>query len=502
VLQDNEGGEHAIGRSIAAVEADLHFEVEQRAADPLSELGRSVTRYEDRAGDGTELKGVASLGPGVPEVLIAEDNPDMRSLLLMLLGREFRVRAARNGREALELVRESQPDLVLSDVMMPEMSGLELCAAIKQTAETRSIPVVLVTSKAEGEMKIEGLELGADDYVTKPFHPRELMARVRSLIRVVVLQKQLAVRNHELEEALTELKQAEVQLVRSERLAAVGELAAGIAHEVNNPVNFALNAVRAMRGTVNELRSVADAVCHFDGSDGERLVEQVESFQQAQEQGGAAEMADTLLELAEIVGEGLTRTHALVGDLRDFAMPGRVSEMSAGVDVEKGLRSTIQLLKHTLSSNDAAIELDIAPGVPRIVGDGSGLNQVYLNLIKNAAESFGHCGGRIEVSLVRDEEDVVLSITDDGPGISGAHLNRLFEPFFTTKPEGQGTGLGLSISQQIVASHGGALTVESEPAEGARFTIRLPIAGPPAEEPEAHDPGGAAVAEFRDPVGA
>jgi DNA-binding response OmpR family regulator len=192
---------------------------------------------------------VPELPPGTPEVLVVEDNIDMRRLLHHLVGQEFRVRLARDGREGLAAVRERAPDLVLTDVMMPEMSGTELCAAIKSDPALASVPVVLVTSKAEREMKIQGLEYGADDYVTKPFHPRELLARVRSLVRLRQAQQQLAERNallestnEELQTTMDELKEAGAQLVHAERLAAVGELAAGVAHEINNPVNFAMNA--------------------------------------------------------------------------------------------------------------------------------------------------------------------------------------------------------------------------------------------------------------------
>jgi signal transduction histidine kinase len=324
-------------------------------------------------------------------------------------------------------------------------------------------------------MKIEGLERGADDYVTKPFHPRELLARVRSLVRVRGLQKVLADRNETLERALRDLKQAEVQLVQSERLAAVGELAAGIAHEVNNPVNFALNAARAMDATVKELRDLANRVTTLDFGDTEQLAREVEELRAEQQSGRADDLAATLVELSEIVSDGLKRTHVLVRDLRDFAAASQSDERVAGCDLGKGLRSTIQLLKYGLKERNASIELDIEEGVPTICGDSGALNQVFLNLIKNAAEAFSPEGGSIRVSLHCDDGAVVVTVADDGPGIPEDARPLLFEPFFTTKAAGEGAGLGLSISRKIVVAHGGELEVSSEVDRGTRFSVRLPV---------------------------
>ena len=260
---------------------------------------------------------------------MVEDNVDMRRLLAFLVGQEYRLRVARNGREGLEAVRARVPDLVLTDVMMPEMSGTELCAALKANPELASIPVVLVTSKAEREMKIEGLELGADDYVTKPFHPRELLARVRSLVKLRRARQELAVRNallqstnEELECAMSDLKEAGAQLVHAERLAAVGELAAGVAHEINNPVNFAMNASRTLAAVAGEVQEVAAQVATIDASDPSELRKQVADLEELRERLHFDESAETLSELTGIVTEGLERTAGLVGDLREFASPG------------------------------------------------------------------------------------------------------------------------------------------------------------------------------------
>ena len=490
VLEESEAGHSkqsaVLGNSLAAMGAELEVEDagdEERFGDGLrlAELERNVERAEGAAAR-TE-SGVfvedGSVSRDAPEVLIVEDNPDMRRLLSFLIGQEFRLRVARNGREGLEKARERLPDLVLTDVMMPEMSGTELCAALKGEPRSAGVPVVLVTSKAEREMKISGLELGADDYVTKPFHPRELLARVRSLVRLRRLQAELAVRNallestnEELRSTMEELQEAGARLVQAERLAAVGELAAGVAHEVNNPVNFALNAAKTLSAYVEDIREVAGLVSTIDPSRGESLAAQIRELEELRERLRFDESAEALAELVKIVSEGLERTSRLVSELRDFAAPG--DQRRADVDIERGLRSTIQLVRHGYDQARVELEVEIAENLPRIEGDARALNQVFLNLLKNASDAFEGAGGKVHVSAREEEGDAVVEVRDDGMGIAPEIQGEIFNPFFTTKAAGRGSGLGLSMSRRIVDDHGGRIEVESEPGSGTTMRVRLP----------------------------
>jgi signal transduction histidine kinase len=494
VLTTRDGQGVALGRSLGALEAELNLEDEGAlpAAAGVSaeayrgaELARTVERWESAAGgDAPPAIGrITASDPTLadaPEVLVAEDNADMRRLLVHLLGREFRVRETRNGREALEAARERAPDLVLSDVMMPEMSGTDLCRALKGDPATRDVPFMLVTSKAEREMKIEGLELGADDYVTKPFHPRELIARVRALVRLHRLKATLAERNQALEDAnrelartVEELKSAEVSLVRAERLAAVGELAAGVAHEVNNPVNYALNALKMLRDRVDGVRRVAEGLTALDLRDPTKLAAQAEALVRLRDEIGLEETAAEVAELAQIAGDGLGRTQRLVGDLRELAGPRRGEPVS--VDLVRGVVSTVQLVRHSLERAGVRIETRVADDLPRVRGDAGALSQVILNLLKNAADVLETAGGRIEVAAFAEGADVVVEVRDDGPGVSEAVRARLFEPFVSTKEAGRGSGLGLSICHRIVSEHGGTITLEASPeGSGAVFRVRLP----------------------------
>jgi signal transduction histidine kinase len=480
VLQTDEGKSVALGNTIAAMQGELALEERNREALQLSEMRRNVER-NDFGSLASDPRDPTSPAPAdAPEVLICEDNADMRRLLSFLVGQEFRVRVAPNGRAGLELLRQRLPDLVLTDVMMPEMSGTELCQAIKSDPKSQGIPVVLVTSKAEREMKIEGLELGADDYVTKPFHPRELMARVRSLVKLRRLQEALAVQNRllastnaELQATLAELREAGVQLVRAERLAAVGELAAGVAHEVNNPMNFATNALKTLRGYVQDVQAVATRMSEIDWNDRSALDAEIAELEKLKRSLEFEDVADSLSELVDIVTEGLDRTHRLVADLRDLASPG--DGQRADVDLVRGLQTTAQLAAHNFRERQVALAFRIVDSLPPVSGDARALNQVFLNLLKNAAEALEGRGGTVSVTGRREGGFVVIEVSDDGPGIPAADLERIFEPFYSTKSAGRGTGLGLSISRRIVEEHGGTIEARSEPGAGSTFRVALPL---------------------------
>ena len=471
--------------SLAAMEAELDLEKAEATQASgelrLTEMEQHVDRREKSAETSEPAAAPARrLSESAAEILVVEDNPDMRRLLAHLIGQEYRVRTARNGREGLALVRERAPDVVLTDVMMPEMSGIELCAAIKRDPELAGVPVVLVTSKAEREMKIEGLEQGADDYITKPFHPRELLARVRSLVKLRRLQSELAIRNKllestnaELETALGELRDAGAQLVQAERLAAVGELAAGMAHEINNPLNFALNAMKALGSCVEDVRTVAAKVAGLSKQDPGALRESLRELEALRHDLSFDENVETLSELEEIVTEGLVRTSRLVGDLRDFAAPGNRS--GGQIDVARGLCSTFKLVRHVLVKAGIEIQEEIAPNLPFLEGDARSLNQVFLNLLKNAAEAMEGRKGRVEVRARAEENSVIVEIQDDGPGIAPELRDRLFEPFFTTKPAGKGTGLGLSISRRIVTELGGRIELDAGVNGGICARVTLPV---------------------------
>jgi len=255
-------------------------------------------------------------------------------------------------------------------------------------------------------------------------------------------------------------------------LAAVGELAAGVAHEVNNPVNFALNAVRMLKSHVEGLAQAVLRVRLSDVEDPSGSRGQAAELEGRQSELETAQLAQEVVELVQIATEGLERTQRLVGDLKDFADPQRAARTP--IDLARCLRSTVQLLGHSLQRAGVSVDLQIESNLPRVRGHASALSQVFLNLLKNAGEALETRGGRIGLEARREGGSVLVEIRDDGPGVAPEVQSRLFEPFVSTKDAGRGTGLGLSICHRIVTEHGGTLELRSEPGEGAVFMIRLP----------------------------
>lgn len=458
-------------------DAELSPHEADDSRERYADLARTVERWESEQNpEATKM----DRGDGRAEILVCDDNQDMRKLLRDVLEREFRVRLACNGREGLDEVHRQVPDLVLTDVMMPEMSGIELCEAIKGDSDTEGVPVVLLTSKAERDMKLEGLEKGADDYVTKPFHARELLARVRSLVRLRRLQEELAEQNDALadanaglERALRELKEAEAHIVQAERLAAVGELAAGVAHEVNNPVSFARNSVQTLVAQVAEVQSVAASIAALRSVSGDALVREVQKVGRRMEEMDFETLVSDIGELAGIVKQGLDRTGKLVGDLRDFAAPREPARHS--IQIVETIESAVQLARYSLQQAGVAVDVVVEGQIPPVVGDPQALGQVFLNLLKNAAEALDSNAGIVRVTVRRTGEQIEVAVEDDGPGVRPEAAGRLFEPFFSTKPAGKGSGLGLSICRNLAAQHGGTIEADLGFSGGGRFVVKVPI---------------------------
>lgn len=398
-------------------------------------------------------------------VLIADDEAVSLRLLERFLQKwGYEVVAARDGAEAWRLFEAEHFPLVISDWMMPEMDGLELVRRIRQCARPSYVYTILVTARSQKEDLVEGMEAGFDDFVAKPFDRDELRVRLNEGERIIRLEQTLAEQNRA-------LREAQAALVQKEKLAGVGQLAAGMAHEINNPIAYVSNNLAVLQRDVTAALEVLDK--YREGRESLRRVEpeltaEAERLEEACDLPYLCENVDRIFQASR---SGLSRVRDIVTNLRDFA---RLDEAELKeLEIETVLRSTLEMLNHELETKGIHVESRLEP-LPPLVGHAGKIGQVFFNLLLNAIQASPQ-GSTIVVRGQASGGTVVIEIEDDGCGIRPDDLPRIFEPFFTTKTVGEGKGLGLAVSFGIVRDHGGSIEVDSRVGHGSTFRVRLPL---------------------------
>ncbi len=410
-----------------------------------------------------------------PTILIVDDTPtNLRVLFDLLQSQNYRVATANDGETALSRLDVFLPDLILLDVMMPGIDGFETCQRIKANEVTQDIPIIFMTALSDTADKVKGLNLGAVDYITKPLQHEEVLARIRIQIQIKQLNQKLALRIAERDQSLQDLKKAQARLIQSEKMSSLGQLVAGIAHEVNNPINF-----------------IHGNMCHVEEYC-KSLVTMIQLYQKEfpqatpaiQQQAEALEIDYVCDDVAKLTGSmraGTERVSQLVLSLRNFS---RLDESERKVvDIHEGINSTLALLNHRLALPGEKPTINIVrdfADLPEIECYPRQFNQVIMNLINNAIDAVeASQSSEPKVSIRTDvicERWVKVAVIDNGIGISDTDKASLFDPFFTTKPVGQGTGLGLSISYQIVTEeHGGKIDCYSTVGQGTEFIVQIPV---------------------------
>ena len=402
-------------------------------------------------------------GGDAPLILVVDDTAELREFLYAILSEHYQVLAAADGAEGLRLAREHLPDLILSDVMMPELDGYEFCRRMKGDPATARIPFVLLTAKAAVSMKVEGLECGADDYLVKPFETDELLARTRSLLKLRGLHREIDQRNQELQAAVSELQTMQAQLVHSEKMTSLGQLVAGLAHEINNSINAVYNGIQPLCSRATRLEQVVLG-----------LLDAPERISDQQVRGEIADGFERISVLADVIQHGARRTARIVSDLKTFSHPG--SERPEAFDLHQALDVCLTLLSNHLKHR-ITVHKDYGE-IGAVVGPAGQINQVFMNILNNAQQAIAG-KGEITITTRKENDRVRVSIRDTGPGIAEAVRSRIFDPFFTTKAPGVGTGLGLSISYSIITGLGGSLSCSSEPGRGTEFVVSLPANSEP-----------------------
>jgi signal transduction histidine kinase len=373
-------------------------------------------------------------------ILLIEDSADMRQVLSSILCDEFRLLGAEDGAEGLVMAKKAKPDLIISDVMMPKMNGYELLAAVKADPATQDIPVVLLTAKSGDDSVEYGFSQGADDYIQKPFLPREVIARAKNLIQLRRQKERIEKQKEELKRINQTLQDAEAELVQGEKLSTIGLLAAGLAHEINNPAYSVTLSLANLEMIANEAKETQNL-----------------------------EMLSELKHYIERGHKEIDRIKKIIGTFLNYSRKNK--EGITVQDISTNINDTLLLLNHLIKKNNVRIHWDEEKSYGLVEADHASLNQVFTNLIQNAIQAHSK---NIWIDIEFHHSDFDLRVRDDGDGISMENQAHIFEAFYTTKEVGQGTGLGLNITHRVVLDHHGKIEVQSIMGQGTTFTVHLP----------------------------
>ncbi|MEM9150476.1 MAG: response regulator [Cyanobacteria bacterium P01_F01_bin.3] len=405
-------------------------------------------------------------------VLIVDDTPTNISVLAQTLRQaNLSIRIANDGLSALAQVRKIRPSLILLDVQMPGIDGFETCRRLKADAATRDIPVIFMTALSDKASRVEGLSLGAVDYIAKPFERAEVLARIKVHLQLKRLTEQL---ENTVNARTRTLQETQDLLIEQEKLAALGQLMAGVAHEINNPMTCIANNIGPAHEYVNDLTELIKLYR-------EHLNTPVPAIDKMWEACDIEFAMEDLPKLLNSMALSIERIKDLSTSLRSFSR-GESAEPVI-FDIHHGLDSTLVILGHRLKSANAKSSVSVSKHyseLPPVRCFPSAMNQVFMNILANALDALEETHEpTIEIVTRRVENEssawVHIEIADNGPGMTAETQKHLFDALYTTKPVDKGTGLGLSISREIVEKrHNGRLVCESLPGQGCRFIVMLP----------------------------
>jgi two-component system NtrC family sensor kinase len=413
-----------------------------------------------------------------PRILMIDDSATYRAYLVDALGMDgFEVAEAAGASEGLSRLETEPFDCVLVDLVMPEIDGIEVCRRISQIrlAKGAGPMVLMLTSQENKHDMTRGLEAGADDVVGKSSDIEVLKARLRTLLRRIAFQEEnqrilaeikkreletvravaakdaaetRAALADQLEKTNRELRETQAYLIQSEKMASLGQLVAGIAHEVNNPLAFVINNAFTVDQQAEKI------LAESGDSLPEKAVQRLNKIR--------ARLRD--------MRQGLDRVKDLVVNLRTFS---RLDEGEfKTVDVHDSIDSVLMFLQHKTKGH---IEVVKNYGAKNPLDCYAGqLNQVVMNLVSNAVDAIEN-RGTITIGTLEKSDMFEISVRDTGCGIPDTVRGKIFDPLFTTKPVGQGTGLGLAISYGIVRNHNGTIEVSSQEGLGSEFLVKIPL---------------------------
>jgi signal transduction histidine kinase len=427
-------------------------------------------------------------------VLVTDDSVIARSVIIKTLeaiGIDLgEIHQASDGRQAIEIIENNCVDLLLLDLTMPLMSGLDVLRTLKADSSWQNIPVILVTAMDDDEDVIRGLDAGAHDYITKPFKNEILAARVRSAVRIKQNHDKLQRLTEELRVEIAERKHMQQELVQAQRLESIGHLAAGIAHEINTPSQYIKINARFIQGLFAEVdKLLGNLVELLEAAKNRNIAEEL--IKEVDRNLREADVEYIRQEVPEAIQhslDGIDRVAGIVQALKEFAHPETGQRQS--IDINRTIESVLAISRNEWT-RVAELVTDFDPRIPPISCLPGDINQAILNLVVNAAEAIAgvvgdgsHNKGTLTVRTAHQGDAVEIHIGDTGAGIPAGIRDKIFDQFFTTKDVGKGTGLGLSIAYSVIAQkHKGTITFETEDSKGSTFVVRLPLSDTPDMTP-------------------
>jgi len=385
-------------------------------------------------------------------ILLVDDEEDILDSLYDTFYENYNVFKANNAKDALNILSENQIDLIISDQRMPVTTGVEFFAQVNELYPHAG--KVLLTGYADLSAIVDAINKGSvDKYITKPWSDDQIMKIV------------LEVLNTRLRKSIEERKKIEAQLVQSAKMASLGEMVAGIAHEINNPLSF----IHANLGNLSKfITKVLNLVAIYDKLDTSADVKG--EISKAKEGVNYEYLKTRITEMIERSLVGSDRMKKIIMDLKTFSRLDAAE--FAESDIHSALDITLSILTHEYK--DRIVVKKEYGELPLIECYIARINQVFMNLLVNAGHAIKG-KGEVTIRTGVENEMVKIEISDTGGGIPDSIIEKIFDPFFTTKPVGSGTGLGLSISHGIIEKHKGTISVKSKLGEGTTFTVMIPV---------------------------